>query len=119
MHKYINMRLTLLIITASCVPAHAQITTVAPWNIAEVRSACIPIEESDLDDESRECTVAEFDEVVTIDEQTFYYALYRDFLPQDRQPEKETHSNVIVIFRGSIGSGEVTEIGRASCRERV
>lgn len=108
MHKYTNVRLTLLIVIASCVPAHAQITTVGSWNIAEVHSACIPIEESDLDAESRECTVAEFDKVVTIDKQTFYYALYRDFLPQDRQPEKETHSNVAVIFRGSIGSGEVT-----------
>jgi hypothetical protein len=100
------MRLGHPAISATLVLACVEAAGAADWARDEVHSSCIPIEPSDLDVE-RHCTVAKFDEAVTIGTGSLYYALYRDFLPDRGQPAADDQYNVLVLFFGRADSGRV------------
>lgn len=94
------VRLSVLFCAVPLLSAGAQGGSTGAWTIEDVRANCVPIEESDPEVE-RYCTVAEFDEVVSIGTHTLYYALYQDSLPDSERSHSDNHSNVLVLFSGS------------------
>ena len=108
------MRVTLLIIAAFWAPARAQIDTAAPWSIDQVRSYCIPLEEPEDVTGPRVCIVNEFNDLVTLNGHSLFYALYTDFPPVDESPPLDVDNNVLVIFQGDAGSDEVTLVRERS-----
>ena len=56
----------------------------------------------------------EFNELVTLDGHSVYYALYTDFPPENESSEWDVDNNVLVIFQGDAGSDEVTLVRERS-----
>lgn len=72
------------------------------WALDEFQTRCIPLWSDHPTVEEEDCTVAEFGEIATLDESTFYFARYHDRsqpIPDELQPYVVTEFNVLVILR--------------------